>query len=189
MDNIQKIKLVLNESKTNSFPYVFKNICPNVPQWDQFIKHIDFEYHNPKAAFIPNNPYRERFIKGVLFKNPMYLNVHNPTTNFYPEINLFFDIFNKAIPYSGTPLAAYINFSKEEASNPHFDKKDHLYWQCIGSTQWKFYKDDKLIENVEVNPGDVVYIPAGVVHDVLTNGPRAALQFKYNTPSKDFSFD
>lgn len=190
MDQIKKNKEILKKCKESLSPHLFKNICPEVPNWDHFINHLDFEYHNKKAAFVANNPHRERFIRGVLFKNPLYINITNPTKEMYPHIDLFFNTFNQLIPYKGTALASYVNFSKEESSNPHSDKKDHLYWQCIGSTRWKFYDNDyNLIEEFKVNPGDVIYIPANLIHDVISEGPRAAIQFKYNTPDTGFSFD
>lgn len=202
MDTIQKIKLTLQECKELHKPYIFKSLCNKVPDWQSFIDHINDQYWNNKIAEVPSNPYRERFIRGVLFKNPLYLNVIAPNNKWYPEIDLFFDIFNQAIPYKGHAISAYVNFAKEQPSEPHFDETDNFYWQCIGTTIWKFYTSEKRSfseSNIdknsegylefEINAGDVVYIPRGMIHDVSTTGPRAALQFKYNIPEVGFSFN
>jgi len=202
MYTTSEIKLILQECKDLNKPYVFKYLCSVVPKWENFIQHINDQYWNSRIAEVPSNPYRERFIRGVLFKNPLYLNVTNPKTEWYPEIEEFFNIFNKAIPYRGSALSAYINFAKEQSSEPHFDETDNFYWQCIGTTVWKFYSSEKRSfssSNIDklsdgyyeftLEPGDVVYIPRGMIHDVATTGPRAALQFKYNIPEMGYSFD
>ena len=202
MYTIQEIKSILQDCKENNKPYLFKSICQETPKWDNFIRHTNDQYWNKRIAVVPSNPYRERFIRGVLFKNPLYLNVVEPKVEWYPQIEKFFAVFDAAIPYRGVPVSAYINFAKEDPSNPHFDETDNLYWQCIGSTDWKFYSSEKRSfdpSNINTNSdgyiefnvqeGDVVYIPRGMIHDVSTNGPRAAIQFKYNIPEIDFSFN
>lgn len=202
MYTIEEIKSILQNCKENNKPYLFKSICQETPSWENFIKHTNDQYWNKRIAVVPSNPYRERFIRGVLFKNPLYLNVVEPKIEWYPQIEKFFSIFDAAIPYRGIPVSAYINFAQEEPSNPHFDETDNFYWQCIGSTDWKFYSSEKRSfdsSNINTNSdgyiefnvqeGDVVYIPRGMIHDVSTNGPRAAIQFKYNIPEIDFSFN
>lgn len=160
------------ESKRNRTPYLFKNILPKVPKWDNFINHLNSQYHNKDVNYVANDRNREKFINGVLFKDPFYLNITDPSPEFYPEIDLFFEEFK--IIGRGKPLSAYVNFAQEPPSKPHMDTKDHFYWQCIGSTIWKF-KDVEY----RVEPGDVMYIPGYVQHDVITIGPRAAIQFEY----------
>jgi hypothetical protein len=202
MYTLNQIKIILQESKEFNKPYLFKGLLNETPGWQNFIDHIDHQYWNNKIAEVPSNPYRERFIRGVLFKNPLYLNVVAPKEELYPQINSFFNLFDQAIPYRGMALSAYVNFAKEQPSEPHFDETDNFYWQCIGKTFWKFYSSEKRsfsesnIDNksegyieFEVEPGDVVYIPRGMIHDVQTIGPRAALQFKYNIPEVGFSFN
>ena len=202
MYTIEEIKLILQECKELNKPYVFKSLCSVVPKWESFIQHTNDQYWNHRIAEVPSNPYRERFVRGVLFKNPLYLNVIGPKPEWYPEIEEFFNIFNNAIPYKGSALSAYLNFAKEQPSEPHFDETDNFYWQCIGTTIWKFYASEKRsfsqsnidplsegYSEFEVFAGDVVYIPRGMIHDVSTTGPRAALQFKYNIPELGYSFN
>lgn len=164
------IKEILESKKTKT-PYLFKNILPSVPNWDNFLNHLDSQYQNTEAKYHPLNP-REKFINGVLFKDPFYINITYPTVEFYPEIDLFFKKFE--LLGKGEPLSAYVNFAKEPPSNPHVDSKDNFYWQCIGTTIWEF-KDARYV----LGPGDVIYIPTYTQHNVITVGPRAAIQFEY----------
>lgn len=171
MDVGRLIEYIL-EAKKNKTPYLFKNILPQVPEWDSFINHLNEQYHNKEVKYKANDTSREKFINGVLFKEPFYLNVTDPSSDHYSEIDLFFDKFS--FLGKGKALSAYVNFAQEPSSRPHMDTKDHFYWQCIGETIWKFKGSTQV-----VSPGDVMYIPGYVEHDVLTVGPRAAIQFEY----------
>ena len=93
MYTIEEIKLILQECKELNKPYVFKSLCSVVPKWESFIQHTNDQYLNHRIAEVPSNPYRERFVRGVLFKNPLYLNVIGPKLEWYPEIEGFFNIF------------------------------------------------------------------------------------------------
>ena len=64
---------------------------------------------------------------------------------------------------------------------PHFDNVDVFVFQLYGTKKWKIYadphhyavhnadcdvKDSELFLDVELNPGDTLYVPRGYVHDV-----------------------
>lgn len=160
------------DAKRKKKPYLFKNILPSVPKWENFIDHLNSEYQNTSVKYYAIDQTREKFVNGVLFKDPFYVNITYPTEEFYPQIPLFFKEFE--LLGDGKPLAAYVNFAKEPPSRQHVDTKDHFYWQCIGTTLWEF--EDV---NYVLNPGDVIYIPNYTKHNVITSGPRAAIQFEY----------
>jgi mannose-6-phosphate isomerase-like protein (cupin superfamily) len=160
------------DAKKSKSPALFKNILPSVPKWENFISHLNSQYHNTEVKYQALNTNREKFINGVLFKDPFYVNITDPTVEFYPEINLFFKEFE--FLGEGKPLSAYVNFAKEPPSTPHVDSKDHFYWQCVGTTVWEF-KDVTYV----LSPGDVIYIPNHTQHNVITTEPRAAIQFEY----------
>lgn len=163
---------IIYNSKNNKTPYLFKNILSSVPKWEHFINHLNLQYQNTETGYHALNTTREKFINGVLFKDPFYINITDPTIDLYPQIELFFAKFG--FLGEGKALSAYVNFAKEPPSHSHVDAKDHFYWQCIGSTIWQF-KDVQY----QVDPGDVVYIPSYVEHNVITTEPRAAIQFEY----------
>ena len=62
----------------------------------------------------------------------------------------------------------YFNIStKAETFGKHKDTMNVYFWQCQGVSKW-------IVENDEVilNPGDLIYIPKGVYHNVIPLTPR-----------------
>jgi mannose-6-phosphate isomerase-like protein (cupin superfamily) len=52
----------------------------------------------------------------------------------------------------------------------HNDTEDVYFWQCQGSTKWITDLGEYTLE-----PGDVIYVPAGVNHEVISLTPRAGI--------------
>ena len=61
-------------------------------------------------------------------------------------------------------------------STVHFDKENRVYVQGGGQTLWKLFDDShNLTDAIILNPGDLVFIPKGLVHSVESLGPRHSL--------------
>lgn len=61
-------------------------------------------------------------------------------------------------------------------STVHFDKENRVYVQGGGQTLWKLFDDShSLTDAIILNPGDLVFIPKGLVHSVESLGPRHSL--------------
>ena len=62
----------------------------------------------------------------------------------------------------------YFNITtKAETFGEHQDTMDVFFWQCQGVTKWTVEKDEVIL-----NPGDLIYIPKGVRHNVTPLSPR-----------------
>tara|TARA_B110000305_G_C19244443_1_gene541588 strand:- start:393 stop:887 length:495 start_codon:yes stop_codon:yes gene_type:complete len=57
---------------------------------------------------------------------------------------------------------------------PHSDDCEVLFWQCIGQTQWSV--NDSIYV---LNPGDCIYVPQGMQHDVKSLSPRMGISFGF----------
>tara|TARA_R100000697_G_scaffold71140_1_gene83470 strand:- start:295 stop:705 length:411 start_codon:yes stop_codon:yes gene_type:complete len=65
----------------------------------------------------------------------------------------------------------YINLVNEKNTfGRHCDDIDVYFWQAQGKTKWIF--DD---ECFEMEPGDLMYIPKGMYHEVYPLTPRAGI--------------
>ena len=63
----------------------------------------------------------------------------------------------------------YFNIStKAETFGKHKDTMDVYFWQCQGVTKWIIEDKDEVI----LNPGDMIYIPKGINHNVIPLSPR-----------------
>ena len=64
----------------------------------------------------------------------------------------------------------------EETTSKHSDPYDVFYLQCIGSAQWSVWDNDT--ENTFIlNPGDFIFVPLDLTHEVKSLSPRSALSF------------
>ena len=66
---------------------------------------------------------------------------------------------------------SYINIVNSPTFGEHRDNMDVWFWQVKGSTKW-------IIENKEeylLKEGDLIYIPRGILHNVIPLGPRVGI--------------
>lgn len=67
---------------------------------------------------------------------------------------------------------------KEPTTGKHSDPIDVIYCQFIGSVTWTIFDEDKF-ESFVLNPGDIIYVPKSVMHEVTSLTPRAAISFMF----------
>lgn len=184
----QDIKSDIEAARNSETAVVFKNIAPDVPSWDDFIQLIDREIHTPQHSYNPNSPFEERVINGVTIRNLFYLMVTVSSQGELKSLGTISDIFSKVLEASITPVGAFINIiGGEPAGEPHRDDRETLYWQCQGTAKWFLYenpgdghydtKNLKVIKELRLEPGDVIFVKKRAMHSVQNFGPRAAIAF------------
>jgi hypothetical protein len=64
------------------------------------------------------------------------------------------------------------------------NKKYILFKSLISDVlNWEFFNSKSDVEpysSIILDPGDVLYVPKGVYHKVVSDGPRASLIFAYH---------
>jgi mannose-6-phosphate isomerase-like protein (cupin superfamily) len=68
--------------------------------------------------------------------------------------------------------------TKEPTTGKHNDPIDVIYAQFIGTVVWTIYGDNES-ESFTLNPGDIIYVPKSVMHEVTSLTPRAAISFMF----------
>jgi mannose-6-phosphate isomerase-like protein (cupin superfamily) len=178
--------LALKETAT----YI-KNYATKYPdKWDYFINFVDF---CNKADWIQQDEAeRKRFIEsGRLRKGLLQIwgyftmFAENPTD--VPEIMVNIDSLKDKIEsdYQDTLRSSFaiLNLSNaENVTNRHNDLTHNFYVQCIGSVIWKIYDSISSVEYKEytLEPGDAIFVPAGVSHEVVALMPRAAITVAFH---------
>jgi len=64
----------------------------------------------------------------------------------------------------------YINVLDSKTFGPHKDECDVWFWQVKGKTIWEVENNQYTLEE-----GDLIYIPKGILHNVIPIGPRAGI--------------
>ena len=177
-----------------------KNAINPCPDWSDFIEVLNKKFNNPSGSSpdprlvfkVGENGKSEQTDILVYNKfDPVIFNVvdyaHGQfASNDMPAAHNFSNIFKNIFPHHA--IKAIINFVGNEYKYwVHKDDHEVISWHCIGQMEWRIYEDidDSRLnsQNFEglnynsyiVNPGDILYVPAGVAHSVLTEGPRASL--------------
>lgn len=186
--NVDSFKKKLEDCLKNGETFLIKQAFTNVPDWDQFIKMIDFvdsdEYlgtktRNEKISMIFQSLYLR---VADVFNISQGKNAGNIMPKLDEVIHFCNQIFGTTIKYS----EAYINLkTKSEDLKPHFDDWTAVVWGCIGQMEWRIYndfynkKDELDYVSYIVNPGDIFIVPKGVAHKVIALTPRASISLAY----------
>ena len=179
LEKNNKTKELIVYCKKNNKALVIRDLFFDIPKWDQFIQHINFEYYNP-PQMVSNNPTVERMINGVCLMNNFYMWARDPNEIFYPQMKQLYSFFNLIFKQEGFPVGAYFNLiGKESPVQIHKDKRETIYWQCGGKTQWQIFDKNGTMNTYDLYPGDIIYIPQGLEHSVITNEPRTAIVIGY----------
>jgi hypothetical protein len=184
---------VLAESKEATYIKGYTDQYPD--KWDYFINFVD--YCN-KADWVPQDEAeRKRFIEsGRLRKGLLqiwgYFTMFAENPSDRPDIMVNIDRLSDRVEseYGQKKISSFaiVNFSNaENVTNRHNDLTHNFYVQCIGSVVWKIYESIGSLEHKEytLNPGDAIFVPAGISHQVTALEPRAAITMAFNESEKE----
>ena len=190
---INKTGYILNPEKILVHNSLSSLLLNNIPQWNQFIEHINYCYKNKRLRDPePNKDSNDKY--GEIFKNSLvfYKNKHHYISaaiypesdidNFFPQIQIVSEFFKKILDDpDGVFNQSFINFlPNEDQIEMHIDKRETLFWLCQGSVTWVLADPDDWEKTTEYNlkAGDVMFAPYGMPHTVKTHSSRAGIVFQ-----------
>lgn len=164
--------------------------------WSSFINYVDYCY---KADWVEQSEEEKknfllggRVRKGLLqIWGFMTMFAENPflRPDLFPGLKeMVGKIENDYTGEMHRSSFAIINLSDaENVTYRHNDRTHNMYVQCIGSVTWRIYKslDSNEFDQYDLYPGDAIWVPAGVSHEVLAKEPRAAITIAFNGLDKD----
>lgn len=194
MRTITKEDLILANKQRKI--HISKNFFPNYTTWSDVDTMYELDsnvIHNSFASFqlqdmqVISQSYKDvlKTIRSIHNGIPVFgmTIVHLVTRNSNivndPD---FLSLRNKFYEESPMKMPVHITVNnyglegEEWAPKVHADPQDRFYFQGSGQTLWRIFDDSKtLIDAIIVNPGDLAYIPKGLVHSVESIGPRHSL--------------
>jgi len=155
----------------------FENVFSNDYTWNNFINFINYaiKQDNPNAQ----NTNAKETIGYVNFWQKLTMTLDNLSNEYFPELeekNIFLQSFinKKSIGKFGA-----VSFTDSEPTTGiHSDPVTVMYWNCIGSVEWKIYAESGT-QFFILNPGDIILVPSEITHEVTSLGPRAAISFMF----------
>ncbi len=180
--NETELKDLFTKAVLDHKPLILENIYPTVPSWERVLKNIDYTYNNNKKSISIYNK------MDLICFNALASVVSEDGTIYYdhngliPESDYLVKTLNEVIGKEAVGGKALINLVSNEADYwMHADDHDVISWQVLGKVEYRFSesKEAKPYLIHVLNPGDVVYIPTGVFHEVSILEPRATYIFQY----------
>jgi hypothetical protein len=162
------LKSAFEEAKAANTPAVFRNVFTTVPGWEPFLNHLELykKEVNGFRTFGPTYYVLELFdhnLKNISDTYAGYSEVHAAVHEACeggvwprPVMLIATDLGNPELPR-------------------HRDPCDQMHWTCIGSEAWKVWVSEEEVLEFTLNPGDLIYIPIGLYHQVTSVTPRAGI--------------
>jgi len=178
-----------------AFKYI-QNAVPDVPSWSDLIKALDYKFNNPHPEFV-HEP-REMFIFNNerctdIFKYHLmdlqFWNVDNyrSLTSLIPQTKNLINFLKEDVSGEWYIKCLMNLVGKEAALTAHKDDHHVISWQCEGSVEYRIYEDvdsdfgvpidfhNLKYDSYILNPGDIMIMPAGTIHQAVVFQPRATL--------------
>tara|TARA_R110000803_G_C11820289_1_gene301853 strand:+ start:92 stop:511 length:420 start_codon:yes stop_codon:yes gene_type:complete len=126
----------------------------NTPSWDELLFNLNYSHINQEEEVKNNSP-------GFFVSHNVYR---------IPRVQYILKKLNLKTAH------LYINILQNSSTfGEHKDTVDVWFWQVKGSTKWVIEsKEEYLLEE-----GDLIYIPKGVLHNVIPLGSRAGISMSY----------
>ena len=162
----------------NNKPFKLNNIVKPQSDWGDFIKMINRGYKTPQSE-----EYSSQYRKDIM--------IEQGTLRFYDKLTIVIDKLEKHIVKEFKPMQLFLNeyglkfrtafglisFTNfEKGTGKHQDKTSVVYLQVIGSVSWHIWLPEGEVD-VILNPGDAMFMPSHIDHEVSALSPRAGITF------------
>ena len=167
---------IVKSCKETGQAHVFSGLFSTLPTWDDFLFHINESVK--EADYTGGNIGAKERVGKVNFWSRLTMTVDAPELRFYPRLDEYIKKFSDMHYYTFGGCFSAISFTNVEPSTGrHNDPVDVFYLQCLGKVTRTVGENDT--KEYILRPGDAIYVPSGVMHEVKSLTPRAALSFMF----------
>jgi hypothetical protein len=168
---------------------LFESHSPIVPEWQDFIDNMNQSFNSFKEKSEDSRWACESILLLNKFDPVIFGSLMLEDTKLFSSTKRTILDIESMTGLNLSRAKSILNFvAKEHDYYIHKDEHNVLSWQCIGSVEYRLYKniDDLDLEKAEssstyesviLNPGDIIFLPAGLAHQVVVTEPRATLVF------------
>jgi mannose-6-phosphate isomerase-like protein (cupin superfamily) len=147
--------------------------------WDNSINDA-YDLNNPNNGIV----FSKEVIGKINFFQKLTLTLENINETNFPGIESKAERLTELHEQLSKPgkclgyFGAVSFTTKEPTTSKHNDPMDVIYAQFVGSVTWTISDEDGSESHV-LNPGDIIYVPKSVMHEVTSLTPRAAISFMF----------
>jgi ribosomal protein L16 Arg81 hydroxylase len=188
---------IIEQAREGQDYLLFEKFAEVVPTWQNFLDNMNESFNQTEHRSFPD--YKEFEDPRMISESILIYNKLDPvvmgalrfedTETFRISTNtmsMLSDIMGK----KAGAVKNIMNFVSGDKYYVHRDTHDVIAWQCIGSVEWRLYKnieDSELhtvnpeaeYESIVLKPGDAIFVPKGLAHQVVITEPRASIIFDY----------
>ena len=154
------------ESRANRTPFVIRNFYDPMFDWNFAINFL-------------NKCMVEKEENTHITKTGDYYFILQPNEKYHPTYSDYYEILNKSHPDGVIliPVILVSIFNNIPNLTEHADPVDQMHLAINGSSNWKLTLDDGSTEELVVSPGDFIFIPKLIKHEVTSVNHRIGLTF------------
>ena len=192
------LKKIFSESKENKKVALIKAYDLNTPTWEKSVLNLNYAFHNTETTILNKNEaiYNGRGNQSAI-KLTEKLNIFSFHSiryrkgqkhdhgNFLTEVEPIIDRINESFDSSKIYAGKlHLNLLGDGQSyDIHEDDHDVLSWQTNGKVEYRIHdsKNFDLYETYLLEPGDIIYMPSGLIHSIRVIEPRTTIIFQIHS--------
>jgi hypothetical protein len=188
---------IFNEARQNKTYAIIKGYRTDTPSWEDSILNLNYAFttltlgnnfhphlmYNQKDEVVPIisnrklNIFSLHAIKYFSGEKHDHGGFFPQVDDLIPEINSAFDDFKI---YFGK---LHLNLVGDDLQYEiHRDDHDVISWQTNGTVEYRIYEEDEVTyESIILEPGDIFYMPTGILHSIVVHEPRTTIIFQLHS--------
>ena len=181
--------------------YISRNFITKPPSWsdigdiydlDKKIVYMSFGTFQAQEKEIIFNYYKEaidsisKIYKGYPLFGMVIVHFINRNNNIIsdPDCLSLFNRFSKNNPKKNPEEVIVKEYGIDGGNwepKVHFDRENRFFIQGGGQSLWRLFDDsNNLTDAIILNPGDLAFIPKGLLHSVESVGPRHSISIAFS---------
>lgn len=193
------LKSIFNQARENKTYAIVKGYKNDTPSWENSILNLNYSF-NTLTLENPNHPnfMYNKMDKGVPIISNRRLNIfslhaikyisgqRHDHGGFLPEVDDVIPALDAAFDdlkiYFGK---LHLNLVGDDFQYEiHRDDHDVISWQTNGTVEYRIYEEDEVTyESIILEPGDLFYMPTGLLHSIIVHEPRTTIIFQLHNIS------
>lgn len=172
----------ITQSKAEGIPLVIRHLFTDLPDWDSALDQLN--YSIKLIDDTQGNVGAKEIVGAVNFWSKLTLTVEKLNKKYISQLDNFENtLVNMCSGYCGN--FGIISFTDSEpTTGKHNDPVDVIYVQCIGEVVWNTYPEGVHSKH-HLFPGDAIFVPSKIDHEIESLGPRMAVSFMFNGDSNE----
>lgn len=193
------LRSIFDEARKNNTYALVKSYNLDTPSWEDSILNLNHVFKNivTEKNFHPNLMYNEKDKLVPIISNRK-LNIFSLNAikylsgqkhdhgGFFPQVDDIIPDLNSAFDdikiYFGK---LHLNLVGDDFQYEiHRDDHDVISWQNNGTVEYRIYEEDEVAyESITLEPGDLFYMPTGLLHSIVVHEPRTTIIFQLHNIS------